>query len=282
MMKCFFETCDEAVAHTTKTKSFGVFFSDQKKPTQRVHVHDCCEIFLCLEGGSTFLINDKVYDIKNGDLFVINQFEAHKVVAGKDGNFTRYILHVHPAFIYANSLGDASLSPCFFATNKITKVSPTKQELAKLITLFEDLKAEREYGDEIYKKLRATEILLETNRLFATHHAPKAEVFRHKAVQRAIDYINSHYDGALSLEAVAKNAFVSPAQLSRLFNRYCGTTVTKYIAGKRITEAKKLLAEGKSVTDTALSCGFNDYANFIRTFKKAVGVPPGKYRSEIL
>ena len=43
-----------------------------------------------------------------------------------------------------------------------------------------------------------------------------------------------------------------------------------------------MLAEGKSVTDTALSCGFNDYANFIRTFKQAVGVPPGKYRSQIV
>ena len=281
-MKCFFETCDEAVAHTTKTKSFGVFFSDEKKPTQRVHVHDCCEIFLCLEGGSTFLINDKVYDIKNGDLFVINQFEAHKVVASKDGNFSRYILQVHPAFIYANSLENASLSPCFYATNKIAKITPTKDELARLVALFEDMRTERTYGDEIYKKLRAVEILLEANRLFATHRTPNTDAFRHKAVQRAIDYINANYTSLLSLETVAKSAFVSPAQLSRLFNRYCGTTVTKYIAGKRITEAKKMLSEGKSVTDTALSCGFNDYANFIRTFKKAVGVPPGKYKAEIL
>ena len=282
MMKCFFETCDEAVAHTTKTKSFGVFFSDQKKPTQRVHVHDCCEIFLCLEGGSTFLVDDRVYDIKDGDLFVINQFEAHKVVASKSGVFSRYILHVHPAFIYTNSQGEVTLSACFFASDKITKISPAREELENLVALFEDMHRERDYGDDVYKRLRATEILLETNRLFATHRTPKADAFRHKAVQRAIDYINSNYESTLSLEAVAKSAFVSPAQLSRLFNRYCGTTVTKYIAGKRITEAKKLLAEGKSVTDTALSCGFNDYANFIRTFKKAVGVPPGKYRSKIL
>lgn len=55
--------------------------------------------------------------------------------------------------------------------------------------------------------------------------------------------------------------------------------VTKYIVSKRITEAKKLLATEKSVTDTAFMCGFNDYANFIRTFKKAVGVPPGKYKT---
>jgi len=280
-MKCFFDTCNEAVAHTTQTKSFGVYFSRESNPTWHVHVHDCCEIFLCLKGGSTFLVDDKVYDISDGDLFVINHFEAHKVVASKGGEFVRYILHVHPAFIYANSLDNVELSPCFFTTNKITKVSPTKDEVARLVSLFEDLRAEHEYGDDIYKKLRATEILLETNRLFATRHTTDTNAFRHKAVQLAIDYINRHYAGPLSLDAVAKNAFVSVAQLQRLFHRYCGTTVTKYIAGKRITKAKKLLSEGESVTDTALCCGFNDYANFIRTFKKAVGVPPGKYRAEI-
>ncbi|MBQ2773780.1 MAG: helix-turn-helix transcriptional regulator [Clostridia bacterium] len=281
-MKCFFETCHEAVAATTQTKSFGIFFSEESNPTQHVHVHDCCEIFLALEGGSTFLVDDKVYDIQNGDLFIINQFEAHKVVASKNGKFTRYILHVHPAFIYANSQGDVSLAPCFYSTNKITKLSPSAADLARLVSLFEDMRCEREYGDEIYKRLRATEILLEINRVFATHGAAKSNAFRHKAVQLAIDHINSNYASVLSLEDVAKNAFVSPAQLSRLFGRYCGTTVTKYIAGKRITEAKKMLAEGRSVTDTALSCGFNDYANFIRTFKRAVGVPPGKYRTQIL
>ena len=281
-MKCFFETCHEAVTAATQTKGFGIFFSEESNPTQHVHVHDCCEIFLSLEGGSTFLVDDRVYDIQNGDLFVINQFEAHKVVASKSGKFARYILHVHPAFIYANSQGDVSLAPCFYSANKITKLSPTKAEIARLVALFEDMRCEHEYGDEIYKRLRATEILLEVNRLFATHGTARVDAFRHKAVQLAIDYINANYASALSLEEVARSAFVSPAQLSRLFNRYCGTTVTKYIAGKRITEAKKMLAEGKSVTDTALSCGFNDYANFIRTFKQAVGVPPGKYRSQIV
>ena len=276
-MKCFFDTCREAVAYATENKSFGVYFSGESNPNLHVHVHDCCEIFLCLEGGSTFLVDDTVYQIENGDLFVINQFEAHKVVADKSGNFVRYILHVHPSFIY-----DAGLTTCFFATDKVTHITPTKEEVERLVALFEDLSTEREYGDEIYKKLRATEILLETNRLFATRREQDGKSLRHKAVQLAIDFINRSFAGPLSLESVAKNAFVSEAQLSRLFSRYCGTTVTKYIASKRITEAKKMLAEGKSVTDTALSCGFNDYANFIRTFKKAVGVPPGKYRAEML
>ena len=44
-----------------------------------------------------------------------------------------------------------------------------------------------------------------------------------------------------------------------------------------ISEAKKLLNSGKSISEAAEESGFNDYANFMRTFKKVVGVSPKKY-----
>ena len=56
-----------------------------------------------------------------------------------------------------------------------------------------------------------------------------------------------------------------------------GTTIIKYLTSKRISEAKKLLNSGKSISEAAEESGFNDYANFMRTFKKIVGVPPKKY-----
>ena len=277
-MKCIFEKCSEAIDYTTKNKTFGVFYSDIKNQNQEVHIHECCELFLCLEGGKSFLIDNKLYDINDGDLFVINQFEAHKVVPDCNDKFSRYIMHIHPSFLYSNSFGDINLSECFYALGKITKVSLSPKEREKLFSLFEELKVDYPYGDEMYKRLRATEILFETSRLFSTHSNTLLGETSHRTVQHAIDYINNNYSSEITLEIVAKNVFVSPTQLSRLFNRYCGTTVTKYIISKRVTEAKKLLATGKSVTDTALMCGFNDYANFIRTFKKVVGVPPGKYK----
>ena len=280
-MKCVFDKCSEAVDYATRTKSFGVYASEIKNPNPNIHVHECCEIFLCLTGGKSFLIDNRIYDISPGDLFVINQFEAHKVVADDSDKFVRYILHVHPSFLYSNSYGNINLPDIFYASDKITKLTLSKEDAEKLTVLFKQLDRDYPYGDEMYKRLRGSEIILETARLFSTHITSSQNAFSHKTVQLAIDYINCNYASPLGVEAVAKNAFISPTQLSRLFNRYCGTTVTKYIVSKRITEAKKLLSSGKSVTDTAFMCGFNDYANFIRTFKKAVGIPPGKYKEFI-
>lgn len=278
-MKCFFDSCTDALDFAMENRSFGAFYSDTKNQNQEVHIHECCELFLCLKGGNTFLIDDKVYSIQDGDLFLINQFEAHKVVPDPNGEFCRYILHVHPFFLYANSMEDTGLTDCFYSSDRVTKLSLTQNEVTRMTTLFEELNTDHGYGDSMYKQLRALEILLEASRLFATHRNSLTSEFSHRAVQTAIDYINTHYASPITLDSVAKNAFISPAQLTRLFHRYCGTTVSKYIISKRITSAKKLLSDGKSVTEVAFMCGFNDYANFIRTFKNAVGVPPGKYKS---
>ena len=132
------------------------------------------------------------------------------------------------------------------------------------------------FGDDITKNLLATEALVYVNTLFILRK-PQPRVIGDRSVQKAIEYINKNYSEPISLADVSAEAYVSVNQLCRLFNRYCGTTVSKYITSKRITEAKKLLSSGKSVTDAALMCGFDDYANFIRVFKKHVGTTPGKY-----
>ncbi len=279
-MKCFFKTCTEAIDYAINTKSFGAFYSDEKNQNPNVHIHECCEVFFCLCGGRSFLIDDKVYDINDGDLFIMNQFEAHKVVPSNDGEFSRYILHIHPSFLYSNSSGEVNLADCFYSAEKTAKISLTETEKEKLLSFFTALEQEHSYGDEVYKKLRVTEILLELNRLFFTHTKNTTSKFSHKTIQIAIDYINKNYSSPITLESIAKSSYISPTQLSRLFKQYCGTTVAKYIIGKRIAEAKKMLSSGKSVTETAYMCGFGDYANFIRTFKKAVGVPPGKYKTK--
>ena len=43
---------------------------------------------------------------------------------------------------------------------------------------------------------------------------------------------------------------------------------------KRLNLARVLLAQGCRVDETCAGAGFNDYSNFIRTFKKHTGMTP--------
>ena len=279
-MKCMFDKCFDAVSYASENKTFGVYYSEKQNPDLNIHIHDCCELLVCISGGMSFLINDKVYDVNDGDIFIINQFEAHKITFDPDKCFRRFVMQVHPQFLYSQSTLKTNLSYCFYArgngiSNKISLADDSKK---KLLELFEKLSYESEFGDDIIKTNLATEILVFINSAFIKNSESQEIGIDNDAIKKAIDHINNNFNTDLSLEKIAANSFVSVNQLCRLFNKYCGTTVAKYIVSKRITEAKKLLASGKSVTETALLCGFEDYANFIRVFKKHVGITPGKYR----
>ena len=100
-MQCVFDKCYDAVKCANDNKGFGFYYSEKQNPDLSIHIHDCCEVLLCISGGKNFLINDKVYDVNDGDLFIINQFEAHKITFDPDKKFCRYVMQVHPEFLYS-------------------------------------------------------------------------------------------------------------------------------------------------------------------------------------
>lgn len=99
---------------------------------------------------------------------------------------------------------------------------------------------------------------------------------------KAIQYINSHYFEDIDLEKLAQQVFVSSYYLSHLFRREMGVTFSDYLTKVRVSRAKELLMEGRSVEDVCGRVGYNDGNYFIKIFKKYVGVTPAKYRKTVI
>ena len=93
-------------------------------------------------------------------------------------------------------------------------------------------------------------------------------------VNNIIHYINENLYSDLSLDSLAKIFYLSKYHLLREFKKHSGYTVHQYIHQKRLIMAKSLLKDGLTVTEVCNRCGFGDYSNFIRAFKKAFGAPP--------
>ncbi len=81
----------------------------------------------------------------------------------------------------------------------------------------------------------------------------------------------------MSIEHLSEHFFLSESYICRIFKLSTGTTINKYITARRISMAKSMLSNGMSINDVCSNCGFNDYSNFLKSFKKAVGVSPKKY-----
>jgi AraC-like DNA-binding protein len=101
---------------------------------------------------------------------------------------------------------------------------------------------------------------------------------RRRAVETAL-WIDAHSDQPIELEDAAAQAGVSPFHFLRLFSSVLGVTPHQYLVRSRLRHAARLLADDdKAVTDIAYDVGFGDLSNFTRTFHRAAGVSPLKFR----
>lgn len=283
-MNIIFNKCSDAIKYSLETNGCGIFYSTVGVEESTIHIHECCEVLLCLGGGGCFLIDNRVYEVNDSDIFIINQFEPHKITFTDKTHFERYVFQIHPHYIYNNSTDLTDLSACFYARDSVSgnRISLDENGLLYVKILIERLKCEHNFGDEIIKNGIINEFLIFLNEKFAQKNpgAKDTEIVTNqtnKIIINTVKYINKHYAEEITLADIAGYSFVSVSYLCTLFKKTFGTTIIKYITSKRISEAKKLLKSGKSISDTAADCGFNDYANFMRTFKKAVGVSPKKY-----
>ena len=97
---------------------------------------------------------------------------------------------------------------------------------------------------------------------------------------RIIEYIENNYsDGNLGVKTIADEFGLSFNYISKYFKEHTGDGLAKYIIYKRIEKAKELMVDtNDSITKIADKTGFYSANVFIRTFKKVVGITPGKYR----
>lgn len=101
----------------------------------------------------------------------------------------------------------------------------------------------------------------------------------HPAVEKAARLIRDDHSGLL-LEDVARRAGLSPARLSRLFRQQTGVALVDFRNRQRIESFLRLYGNGQRHTmlDAAIRAGFGSYAQFHRVFKRIIGCSPGRYR----
>jgi len=101
---------------------------------------------------------------------------------------------------------------------------------------------------------------------------------RRRAVEAAL-WIDEHSASQIDLEATAKEAGLSAFHFLRLFADVVGATPHQYLVRSRLRRAARLLVDAeRSITDIAYDVGFGDLSNFVRTFHRAAGVSPRRFR----
>ncbi len=99
------------------------------------------------------------------------------------------------------------------------------------------------------------------------------------AASQALWYIETHAAQPLALADIAAAAGVSPFHLSRLFQARTGTSVVRYLRGRRLTAAAQQLVSGATdILPVALEAGYSTHAAFTRAFCEQFGQTPERVR----
>jgi AraC-like DNA-binding protein len=251
------------------------------------HLHDQFEIYFFIAGDVNYFIEKQVYHLGYGDLLLMNSHEIHKPTFLSEQPYERYIIHFEPEIATLLSAPDFNLLHCFTnrpqgEQNKINLAASDVAELLKLFTRFENLGVSPFPGSDTLKLCCFIEVLVLINQAFLNITSVSEQSNVPEALLPVLTYIDNHLTEDLTLQSLSRQFFMNSSYLSRLFKKGIGSNLHEFIIYKRIAQAKKLLSQGYNVTETCARSGFNDYANFLRMFKRKVGLSPHQYKKTFL
>jgi AraC-like DNA-binding protein len=100
-----------------------------------------------------------------------------------------------------------------------------------------------------------------------------------RAIYNAKQYLDANFSEQIHLTDLAHVSGLSSFYFLRSFQKATGLTPHEYLCNLRVERARKLLANGTSISDTAIQTGFVDQSHLHRHFRRLLGITPGKYRA---
>ena len=248
----------------------------------RLHFHDYCELLLPLTSPGNIFVNDQVYPLRRGTLYLIGENTLHRTIA--TGFHARYVLHIGLKALTALSTPQTDFTQIGNAA--FLRAVMTNEHMIGIIERFQALernKNDGSFGSDIHQTVALLDLLIQVAPLL--NAATAGEAIRNKDFLRVapiLDYIRDNLADPLTLDQIAGKFFISKHYLCRVFKSATGFSVMEYIIYSRVLRARQLLKEGISVQQAGEMSGFSDNSHFIRTFGHLTGTSPGRYAREYL
>ncbi|MCM1155490.1 MAG: AraC family transcriptional regulator [Roseburia sp.] len=274
-------SCQQAIEQCAATRTFSIAHLYKEEKTMDMHIHDCYEIYYSVSGGKQFLIDNKLYAIEPGDLFIINQYESHKITQVDKAAHERIVISIHPEYPKRLSSAETDLDACFSCRLETFshRISLNKEQQKRFLYYINKITGAQGYGHDIYEQTAFMELLTLINKQALNNHMPEPAtdcIYNHQ-VDNILSFINMNIASPITLKQLADQFYLSESYICKIFKAATGTTIMKYITARRISIAKSSLNDGASVMEAYEKSGFTDYSNFFKAFTKAVGISPKKY-----
>ncbi len=248
------------------------------------HYHDYYEV-VCYYGEETaaFFHMGKRYDLRYGDIAIINIFEKHFFDFERNAGHSRMSFGVTPQFLMSYSSSDANLFDIFDGSSENYPVLHTNHKrfnkYMDLMLRFENPSVET--GIMAFRKSILGEILSHLYEDTYVDHSKSDLSYRNlRLMSDIISYVDLNFYENISLNSLCKKFNYSAPYISKTFKKMSGNTFSRYVTNRRIDYASFLLEGTTPIEEIAAQTGFKDYSHFYRTFKQLKGMSPREYRAQ--
>ena len=273
--------------HGTKDDPFSTYHIKNEGRSFQipVHWHDELEIIYVKSGFLTVSISGENYIGTPGDAFVVSPGNLHFMgsQAGEEDYFTFLFPLEYISFCTDDMLDDKLLTPL---KNGHLMIRPRIKDAAKElceqlaeIYMAKNDEKKLEIAAQIKTKIILLQFILEMwEKGFVIENDKSG---RNTIEKEMISYIQQNFMKKISLKEFSEQFHLSEKYISRYFKEHFHITLSQYITHLRLEYAKQLLQDTDTpVTEIAMQSGYQNVSYFIRSFKKAYGVSPLKYKKK--
>ena len=129
------------------------------------------------------------------------------------------------------------------------------------------------------KVLEAMGLIVERTRSGIPDEGRAVSAADRERMHDVVCYIDDHCSADLRIFELAAIACMSPTKFKETFKRVTGTTLTRYVQGRRMSQAELLLRQGDlTIEQVGRAVGYTCASRFSALFKREVGMLPSEFR----
>lgn len=255
------------------------------KNEERYHSHDFLEMAFVMSGAGRYLIADKMYDVKEGDLLIFNPGVKHQAFLpeGKEVGTTEFFVGFSEIQLQGMYKNYIPLSP---EGNILHTSGELRQKIFKICSSMETEKSLGEQGRYFVMKAYLMQWLVYVIRALskpvevASSGYSFESVNKKYVVEQIVGYFEDHYSEKISLERIAENMYLSTFYISKIFKSETGDTPIHHLINIRLEKAREILEKhpGMNIKEVAGMVGYDDAYHFSKQFKKHYGISPSQVR----
>ncbi len=238
------------------------------------HLHDVCELLYVAGGEGVIVMGDTTYELKTGNLVIINPYIFHEEKTSKDNPLLLM-------FVSMRNFSLPGLKINHLIDDKACPVIDCGKYKHHMDTYFRELLKESanqiNYYQQITKSLLIAIIVLSL-RLLSIEETNQDE--RTLNCKKIKEYLDKNYTEPITLESLSEMVYVSKCYLSHMFKEQTGTSPIKYLTQKRIESACAMLKDtNMSVKEISKTVGYENPLYFSQVFKNVLNMSPLDYRN---